>query len=187
MTPFSSKPLLAPSFAMWALPMMSLERELLILSGGRQPFLSVLQSTATMSFERESSVNTQKVGCSTTLTGRLDCLLKLVRITFYQLCLQISRRIETLLKDFPVACTRNLNVIFLVPHPESRSVVGRRNEKKRRLLQAKRGKDEDPLLLWTIASCVFGQYVVVNWCEIVFHVDRGFENSRRSYFGCRIL
>merc|ERR1719499_1415326 len=174
MTPFSSKPLLAPSFAMWALPMMSLERELLILSGGRQPFLSVLQSTATMSFERESSVNTQKVGCSTTLTGRLDCLLKLVRISSYQLCLQISRRIETFLKDFPVTFTRNLNVIFLVPIPSQEVWLEDETKRKRRLLQAKRGKNEDSLLLKTIASCVFGQYVVVNWCEIVFHVDRGF-------------
>merc|ERR1719499_1253683 len=170
MTPFSSKPLLAPSFAMWALPMMSLERELLILSGGRQLFLSVLLSTATMSFERESSVRAQKVGCSTILTGRLDCLLILVRNSFYQLCLQISRRIETFLKDFPVAFTRNLNVIFLVPIPSQE--VWLEDETKRRLLQAKRGKDEDTLLLKTIASCVFGQYDVVNWCEIVFHVDR---------------
>merc|ERR1711879_791661 len=146
-----------------------------------------LQSTATMSFERESSVNTQKVGCSTTLTGRLDCLLILVRNSFYQLCLQISRRIETFLKGFSCRFYEKPQCYFSCTHPESRSVVGKRNKKKRRLLQAKRGKDEDSLLLRTIASCVLGQFFVVNWCEIVCHVDRGFENSRRSYFGRRKL
>jgi len=46
------------------------------------------------------------------------------------------------------------------------------NEKKKRLVQAKKGKERKPVApLGSNASCIFGQYVVVNWCEIVFHVD----------------